>query len=134
MLASAVVSLLLGQVENAFSISLAVLIVGTVGFIQEYRTEKSLEALKTGATAVSSCQGRREDLGSFGGGIGGGDVVELAMGDRVPADITLITANDLQVDESILTGENHPVKKQGYNKDTSGIGNNANTSTCNTPT
>lgn len=135
LLASAVVSLLLGQVENAFSISLAVLIVGTVGFIQEYRTEKSLEALKK--LAPPRCRVVR-DAGRIWEVLAEelvvGDVVELAMGDRVPADITLITANDLQVDESILTGENHPVKKQGYNKDTSGIGNNANTSTCNTPT
>ena len=138
LLASAVVSLLLGQVENAFSISLAVLIVGTVGFIQEYRTEKSLEALKK--LAPPRCRVVR-DAGRvwevLAEDLVVGDVVELVMGDRVPADITLITANDLQVDESILTGENHPVKKQGYNKGTSDTSttntqsNNTHTPTCN---
>jgi len=113
LLVSAVVSLILGQVENAVSIGVALLIVGTVGFIQEYRTERSLEALKR--LAPPRCRVIRdggrvweilaEDLVV-------GDVIELVMGDRVPADMILITANDLHVDESILTGENLPLKKQ----------------------
>lgn len=121
---SAGVSLLLGQVENAISISVAVLIVGTVGFIQEYRTEKSLEALKR--LAPPRCKvirdaGRVWDI--LAEDLVVGDVVELTMGDRVPADMTLITANDLQVDESILTGENHAVKKQGINSNIHGGAN-----------
>lgn len=116
LLASASVSLLLGQLENALSISLAVFIVGTVGFIQEYRTEKSLEALKK--LAPPRCKVVR-DAGRVWEVLAEelvvGDVIELVMGDRIPADVTLITANDLQVDESILTGENHPVKKKGLN-------------------
>lgn len=119
LIVSAGVSLLLGQVENAVSISVAVLIVGTVGFIQEYRTEKSLEALKR--LAPPRCKVIR-DAGRVWDVLAEvlvvGDVVELVIGDRVPADITLITANDLQVDESILTGENSPVKKQGVNANT----------------
>lgn len=114
LLISAVVSLILGQVENAISIGVAVAIVGTVGFIQEYRTERSLEALKK--LAPPRCRvlrdaGRVWDI--LAEDLVVGDVVELVMGDRVPADLILITANDLQVDESILTGENSPVKKQG---------------------
>lgn len=120
LLVSAVVSLVLKQVENAISIGVAVLIVGTVGFIQEYRTERSLEALKR--LAPPKCRVIRdggrvweilaEDLVV-------GDVVELVMGDRVPADMLLITANDLHVDESILTGENCGVKKQSINQNSS---------------
>ena len=120
LLVSAGVSLLLGQVENALSISLAVFIVGTVGFIQEYRTEKSLEALKK--LAPPRCKVIR-DAGRvwevLAEDLVVGDVIELAMGDRVPADLTLITANDVQVDESILTGENYPLKKKGFNAGTS---------------
>ena len=116
LLVSAIVSLILGQVENALSIGVAVLIVGTVGFIQEYRTEKSLEALKR--LAPPHCKvirdgGRVWDI--LAEDLVVGDVVELLIGDRVPADMTLITSNDLQVDESILTGENCPVKKKGIN-------------------
>lgn len=111
---SAAVSLLLGQVENAISIGVAVAIVGTVGFIQEYRTEKSLEALKK--LAPPRCRVIR-DAGRVWNILAEdlvvGDVVELVMGDRVPADMILVTSNDFQVDESILTGENCPVKKFG---------------------
>lgn len=117
---SAAVSLILGQVENAVSISIAVFIVGTVGFIQEYRTEKSLEALKK--LAPPRCRVIR-DAGRIWEILAEelvvGDIVELAMGDRIPADVTLITANDLQVDESILTGENYPVQKKGFNQSSS---------------
>lgn len=114
LLISAIVSLILGQVENALSIGVAVLIVGTVGFVQEYRTEKSLEALKK--LAPPRCKvirdgGRVWDI--LAEDLVVGDMVELCMGDRVPGDILLITANDVQVDESILTGENCPVKKFG---------------------
>lgn len=121
LLISAVVSLILGQVENALSIGVAVLVVGTVGFIQEYRTEKSLEALKR--LAPPRCRvirdgGRVWDI--LAEDLVVGDVVELVIGDRVPADMILITSNDLQVDESILTGENCPVKKRGINSTVSG--------------
>ena len=92
------------------------MIVGTVGFIQEYRTEKSLEALKR--LAPPRCRvirdaGRVWDI--LAENLVVGDVVELVMGDRVPADMILFTSNDLQVDESIITGENYPVKKVGIN-------------------
>lgn len=122
LLVSAVVSLLLGQMENALSISVAVLIVGTVGFIQEYRTEQSLEALKK--LAPPRCKvirdaGRVWDV--LAENLVVGDVVEFVIGDRVPADMLLITSNDLQVDESIITGENCPVKKKGVNAREGGL-------------
>ena len=113
LLISSVVSLILGQVENSVSIGVAVFIVGTVGFIQEYRTEKSLEALKR--LAPPQCRvirdgGRVWEI--LAEEIVVGDILDLAMGDRIPADSILITATDFQVDESILTGENRPVKKK----------------------
>lgn len=113
LLISSVVSLILGQVENAVSIGVAVFIVGTVGFIQEYRTEKSLEALKR--LAPPRCRvirdgGRVWEI--LAEEIVVGDILDLVMGDRIPADSILITATDFQVDESILTGENRPVKKK----------------------
>lgn len=125
LLVSAVVSLILGQVENAVSIGVAVMIVGTVGFIQEYRTEKSLEALKK--LAPPRCRVIR-DAGRVWNILAEdlvvGDLVELVMGDRIPADMILVTSNDLQVDESILTGENCPVKKQGINSNSSNNASN----------
>lgn len=130
LIVSAIVSLILGQVENALSIGVAVLVVGTVGFIQEYRTEKSLEALKR--LAPPRCKvirdgGRVWDI--LAEDLVVGDVVELVIGDRVPADMMLITSNDLQVDESILTGENYPVKKKGINSAATPTGINSSVTT-----
>ena len=116
LLASAAVSLLLlHQLENAISIGVAVLIVGTVGFIQEFRTEKSLEALQK--LAPPRCRVIRDGGRAWeceAAELVVGDVVELQMGDRVPADLVLVTVNDLHVDESLLTGETKPVLKSKY--------------------
>lgn len=116
LVASALVSLfLLKQVENAISIGVAVAIVGFVGFFQEFRTEKSLEALQK--LAPPRCRVIRDGGRAWeveAAELVVGDVVELQMGDRVPADLYLITANDVQVDESMLTGETKPVKKLSF--------------------
>lgn len=90
LLASAIISLFLGQVENCVSISIAVLIVGTVAFIQEYRTEKSLEALHR--LAPPKCRVVRDNMlrEMLAVELVPGDFVELRTGDRVPADIRLI--------------------------------------------
>ncbi len=122
LLASGAVSLLLlHQLENAISIGVAVLIVGTVGFIQEFRTEKSLEALQK--LAPPRCRVIRDGGRAWeceAAELVVGDVVELQIGDRVPADLILVTANDLHIDESILTGETKPVFKAKYSQLESG--------------
>lgn len=111
LLCSALISLLMGELADAIGIFLAVLIVNLVGFIQEYKSEKSVEALKS--LVAHRCHVVRdgkaqqidaEDLVT-------GDVVLLEVGDRVPADLRLSDAISLQIDESILTGEPEPSHK-----------------------
>lgn len=89
LLTSAGVSLVLGQVENCISITLAVILVVTVAFIQEYRTERSLEALNN--LAPPRCKVLRDGkvIEILAADLVPGDVVELHTGDRVPADIRL---------------------------------------------
>ncbi|KAI8927779.1 PMR1-type calcium-transporting P-type ATPase [Entophlyctis helioformis] len=112
LLGSAVVSVLLGNVQDAVSITLAIVIVLTVAFVQEYQSEKSLEALNK--LAPPHCHVKRnghvtEILASD---LVPGDVVVFSRGDRVPADVRLLEAVQLDVDESSLTGENEPMRKQ----------------------
>ena len=140
----------MGNLDDAFSITLAVTIVVTVGFVQEYRSEKSLEALsklvphyahsirgspvpkfrsdRSGPAKdnqndieMSVVQDRSTSTSSslFRGAttipaskLVVGDLVIFATGDRIPADIRITTAADLSIDESNLTGENEPVRKQ----------------------
>ncbi|KAJ1918827.1 High affinity Ca2+/Mn2+ P-type ATPase-like protein [Mycoemilia scoparia] len=109
---SSVVSLLLGNYDDAFSIALAILIVSTVGFVQEYRSEKSLEAL--GQLVPNNCHVIRDgqDLHLLADELVPGDIVRVSTGDRVPADLRIIEAHHLDIDESNLTGESEPVRKQ----------------------
>uniref|UniRef100_A0A8C3IKA6 Calcium-transporting ATPase n=1 Tax=Chrysemys picta bellii TaxID=8478 RepID=A0A8C3IKA6_CHRPI len=111
LLASALVSVITKEYEDAVSIAVAVLIVVTVAFIQEYRSEKSLEELNKLVPPECNCirEGKLQHL--LARDLVPGDVVCLSIGDRVPADIRLIEVTDLLVDESSFTGEAEPCSK-----------------------
>ncbi|CAG8708871.1 3290_t:CDS:10, partial [Cetraspora pellucida] len=89
----------------------AVTIVTAVGFVQEYRSEKSLEALNK--LVPHHCHLTRDGhLATVSATeLVPGDLVRFGVGDRVPADIRLVTAVNLEIDESNLTGETKPRKK-----------------------
>jgi P-type Ca2+ transporter type 2C len=112
LLLSASISLIMREYDNAFSITLAILIVVLVAFIQEWRSEKTLEALNKLVPHVSNCLRDGQLISLPASELVPGDIVKLSMGDRVPADIRLITAVELEIDESTLTGETKPVRKQ----------------------
>ncbi|KAI9352813.1 calcium-transporting ATPase 1 [Obelidium mucronatum] len=111
LLASAAVSLCIGEMEDAISITLAMFIVVTVAFVQEYRSEKSLEALNTLLPHYCTVVRNMTTLKIFAEDLVPGDIVHFSAGDRIPADLRLITANDLELDESSLTGETNPRRK-----------------------
>ena len=102
---SAIVSAVMGNTDDAVSITIAVLIVLTVGFIQERRSEKSLEALNR--LVPHHCHLLRDgrELHLLANELVPGDIVTFTTGDRMPADVRMLTAVDLEVDESSLTGE-----------------------------
>jgi Ca2+-transporting ATPase len=131
----------MGNLEDAISITAAVTIVVTVGFVQEYRSEKSIEALnqlvphsahtiratvdqprrnETGSdieldemkdTTTSLEAAERNSITISATLLVPGDLVLFHTGDRIPADIRITHAADLTIDESNLTGENEPVPK-----------------------
>ncbi|NXG79763.1 AT2C2 ATPase, partial [Baryphthengus martii] len=111
LLASALVSVITKEYEDAASIAMAVLIVVTVAFIQEYRSEKSLEELNKLVPPECNClrDGKLQHL--LARELVPGDIIWLAVGDRVPADLRLIEVTDLLVDESSFTGEAEPCNK-----------------------
>ncbi|XP_003426720.1 calcium-transporting ATPase type 2C member 1 isoform X3 [Nasonia vitripennis] len=111
LLGSAVVSVCMKQFDDAISITVAIIIVVTVAFVQEYRSEKSLEELSKLVPPACHClrQGRLETF--LARDLVPGDVVYLNIGDRVPADIRLFEAIDLAIDESSFTGETEPANK-----------------------
>ncbi|KAJ3598256.1 hypothetical protein NHX12_001767 [Muraenolepis orangiensis] len=111
LLASAVISVLMHQYDDAISITVAIIIVVTVAFVQEYRSEKSLEELGKLVPPECHCvrDGHVEQL--LARELVPGDTVCLSVGERVPADLRLFEASDLSVDESSLTGETTPSSK-----------------------
>jgi Ca2+-transporting ATPase len=111
LLAAGVIYLVLGDLAEALILlAFAVLNVILV-VVQESRTEHALAALKdmTSPRALVVRDGVRQRVP--GGDVVVGDLVVVAEGDRVPADARLLVATDLEADESLLTGESIPVRK-----------------------
>jgi len=111
LLLAALVSAAIGQLGDALTILTVVLLNGCLGFVQEWRAERSLEALQN--MLALNCRvvrdGREKQVNATQ--LVPGDLVRLKIGDRVPADIRLTDAINLRVDESALTGESVPIHK-----------------------
>ncbi|KAH3676159.1 hypothetical protein WICMUC_002181 [Wickerhamomyces mucosus] len=111
LIGSAIISFLMGNVDDSVSITLAIFIVVTVGFVQEYRSEKSLQALNKLVPAEAHLIRNGSTQTVLATLLVPGDLVHFGVGDRIPADIRLTEAVHLSIDESNLTGENDPVHK-----------------------
>ncbi|KAG9510511.1 Calcium-transporting ATPase type 2C member 1, partial [Fragariocoptes setiger] len=111
LLVSALISILMQQYDDALSITVAIVIVVTVAFVQEYRSEQSLQELNKLVPPTCKCLRDGQCQSFLARNLVPGDVVLLAAGDRVPADIRLFECCDLTIDESSLTGETEAVAK-----------------------
>lgn len=111
LLAATLISGLLGEYIDAIAIIAIVIVNGFLGFFQERKAEKSLQALKElSAPQVSVLRdGQWSKVSSKE--IVPGDVLKFASGDRIGADVRLIEAKSLEIEESALTGESLPVQK-----------------------
>jgi Ca2+-transporting ATPase len=110
--AAAVLSAALGEWLDAGAIVAILLLNGVLGFVQEWRAERAIEALQRMLSPRSSVlRGARARVCSAEEVVPG-DVVLLDTGSHVPADLRLLDATDLRVDESSLTGESEPVDKR----------------------
>jgi len=112
LLAATLISALMGELADALTITVIVILNTILGFVQEYKTEKSLEALKKLAAPSAKVLRDGEEKEVEASQIVIDDVILLGAGDKIPADALLIEAHNLEVDESILTGESVPVHKE----------------------
>ena len=111
LLAAAIVSGMVGDLKDTIVILIIVLLNAFVGFIQEYRAEKAMQALKQLAT-IQAKVWRDGNLTWLNASLlVPGDVVVLEAGNAVPADVRIIESNNLQIEEAALTGESHAVEK-----------------------
>jgi Ca2+-transporting ATPase len=111
LLVATVLSALLGEMVDAVIILVIVLFCAVLGFVQEYRAERALDALKRMlAPTITVLRGGKE-LRIPSRDLVPGDIVLLEAGDRIPADARLVEAFALKCDEAPLTGESFPVEK-----------------------
>ena len=111
LIAAAIISGIIGDLTDTIIILAIIIINAVVGFIQEYRAEKAMEALKNMAANHARIlrEGKTIDLPASD--IVPGDVIVLEAGNVIPADVRFFETHQIKVDESALTGESNNVEK-----------------------
>jgi magnesium-transporting ATPase (P-type) len=101
----------IGHLTDSIVIFVVVIMNAIIGFVQEGKAERALEAVRgmIDPTASVLREGRRVSIAADE--VAPGDMVLLEAGDRVPADLRLVKARNLRIDEAILTGESVPTDK-----------------------
>ncbi|HAR34173.1 MAG TPA: carbonate dehydratase, partial [Desulfobacter sp.] len=112
LLAASLITLFLAEYVDAGVIFAVVIVNAIIGFIQEDKAMKAIEALSRAMTSEATIIRNGEKKRIQAVQIVPGDLVLLQSGDKVPADLRLIQTRELQIDESALTGESVPVQKE----------------------
>ncbi|CAG0980954.1 MAG: HAD-IC family P-type ATPase [Candidatus Methanoperedens sp.] len=111
LIGAAIISAFTGEETNAFVILFIILFISVLGFVQEYRAERAMEALKKmvafEARVLRDGAAKKIPIKEPVPG----DIIYIEAGDRIPADARLVEAINLETLESSLTGESHPVSK-----------------------
>ena len=104
-------SLALGEIIDAVVIVIIVVLSAVLGFTQEYRSEKAIEALRSMLSPTASVLREGKEIDVPAREVVPGDIIVLKAGDKVPADARLVETTRLQLNEASLTGESTPVDK-----------------------
>ncbi len=111
LIGAALISAFIREKINAYVILIIILFISLLGFVQEYRAERAMEALKE-MVAVEARVLRNSTVKKIPKNeLVPGDIILLEAGDMIPADARLVEAINLETIESALTGESHPVSK-----------------------
>ena len=119
LLASAVVATFIGEIESSIVIFLVLILNAVLGTYQHFKAEKSLNSLKILVNPIVSVTRDDETFSIPAAEVVVGDIINIKAGDVVPADGRVIKANELEINESALTGESMPIDKtsQDISKD-----------------
>ncbi len=111
LLGAAIISIAIGHLLDAGVITVAILVGAIIGFVQETRAQKAMEALIRMAAPKATVRRDTKVKDVLTRDIVPGDILILQSGDKVPADARLIEVSNLKVNEAALTGESMPVEK-----------------------
>ncbi|MFP2899222.1 cation-translocating P-type ATPase [Corallococcus sp. 4LFB] len=111
LIASAGLAILLGKVTDGLVVAAVVVLNTFIGFVQEYRAGRAIEALNHMVPETAHVLRDGHPVARPAAELVPGDVVQLASGDRVPADLRLLRSRNFQVEEAALTGESVPSSK-----------------------
>ncbi len=111
LLVAALISGAIGEVHDTVVILIIVILNSLIGFFQEYRAEKAVQALKAMAAPFATVVREGKIISIKTRDVVPGDIIHLEAGQVVPADIRLVECAGLKLDESPLTGESVPVEK-----------------------
>jgi Ca2+-transporting ATPase len=111
LLLAAVVSGFIGDLKDTLLIAIIVILNAVIGFLQEYKAEKAMEALKKIATTTAKVKRNNQIEHLNSTEVVPGDIILLEAGDMVPADIRLFETHTLKIEEASLTGESEAVEK-----------------------
>ncbi len=109
---AALFSLMIGNMLDFYAISAIIVLNALLGFIQEYRASKAIDALKKMISLKSLVVREGDDKEVPAKKLVPGDIIVIKAGDKIPADARLLEVANLKVDEASLTGESVPVSKQ----------------------
>jgi Ca2+-transporting ATPase len=111
LIAAAILSGIIADIKDTIVIAAIVILNGIIGFIQEYRAERALEALKQMAAPLAYVIRNGNNVRTPAAEIVPGDIVVLDAGGIIPADLRILECAYLRTEEAALTGESHPVEK-----------------------
>src|SRR5574339_266617 len=112
LIAAAVVAGLLGDLKNTIAITAIVILYALLGFVQEYRAEQAIAALKKLSVPNVRVQRDGKLQETSARDLVPGDILQIEAGNVLPADVRLLEAVNLRIQEAALTGESEPVAKQ----------------------
>ena len=112
LLVGALVSWFTGHLIDAIAIGTIIVINTGISFWQEYKAQKGMEALRDMAAPEADVLRDNKWIHVPARTLVPGDVIKISTGDILPADVRIVEANRLSIDEAALTGESEPVTKQ----------------------
>lgn len=121
LLIAALISGFIGEAQDTIAILIIVLLNAIIGVVQEFRAERAMAALRQMAAPDAHVLRDGQAVTLPATELVPGDVVMLEAGNIVPADMRLLEVEEMQADESALTGESHPVEKQSSGLSTSDL-------------